>query len=212
MVSKPAMDPKVQSILDEYEKRAAREAELTQQGSAPGGLNRDEFLLPVGPATGSLMNLLIKEAKATRILEFGTSYGYSSVWLGDAARATGGKVITFEIHAGKAEYARTMWAKAEIANFVECIVGDARASVATLPGPFDFVLMDLWKDLYVPCFELLYPKLAPGAIVVADNMLFPEKFRAEALAYRNLVKSKPNMTSVLLPVGSGIEVSRFGGG
>ena len=60
----------------------------------------DEFLLPVGPATGQLMNILIKEAKAKTILEIGTSHGYSTVWLAEAARATGGKVITLDVHAG----------------------------------------------------------------------------------------------------------------
>jgi predicted O-methyltransferase YrrM len=61
----------------------------------------DAFLLAVGPATGQLMNLLIKEAKARTILELGTSRGYSTVWLAEAARVTGGKVISLDVHAGK---------------------------------------------------------------------------------------------------------------
>ena len=205
------MDAITQNVLDEYEQRAVREAKLMQQPGLSTATLRDELLLPVGPATGTLLNLLIKEAKAKRILEFGTSFGYSSVWLGEAARAIGGHVTTLEIHPGKADYARGMWAKAGLAGVVDCIVGDAQASVAALAGPFDFVLIDLWKDLYIPCFELTYPKLAPGAIVVADNMLFPDQYREGARAYRNAVKSKPGMTSVLLPVGSGIEVSRYCG-
>jgi predicted O-methyltransferase YrrM len=204
------MDSKIQTVLEEYEQRAVREAKLIAAPQSDAlTLNRDEMLLPVGPATGALLNLLIKEAKAKRILEFGTSFGYASVWLGEAARTVGGKVTTLEIHAGKAEYARAMWARAGLADSVECVVGDAQASVAGLSGPFDFVLIDLWKDLYIPCFDLVYPKLAPGAIVVADNMLFPEIYREGALAYRNFVKAKSHMTSVLLPVGSGIELSRY---
>ena len=204
-----SVDLVVQSVLDEYESRAAHERELARRGEA---LDRDQLLLPVGPATGLLMSLLIKEAKAKRILEIGTSYGYSAVWLGEAARTVGGKVTTLEIHPGKAEYARRMWVKAGISNFVECVVGDAQATIATLSGPFDFVLMDLWKALYVPCFELVYPKLAPGATIVADNMLYPEDQRQHAIEYRERVKSKREMTSVLLQVGSGIEVSRFRSG
>lgn len=203
------MDANTQAVLNEYEQRAARESKLMQQPGGISAANIDEMLLPVGPATGTLLNLLIKEAKAKRILEFGTSFGYSSVWMGEAARAIGGHVTTLEIHPGKAAYARGMWAKAGLTDVVKCIVGDAQASIAALAGPFDFVLIDLWKDLYIPCFELTYPKLAPGAIVVADNILFPEQFRESGRAYRNVVKSKPGMTSVLLPVGSGIEVSRF---
>lgn len=87
--------------------------------------------------------------------------------------------------------------------------GDALASLQQLSGPFEFVLIDLWKELYVASFDLVYPKLASGAIVVADNMLDPEILRPVANAYRAHVSSTPQMTSVLLPVGSGIEVSRF---
>jgi len=71
------------------------------------------------------------------------------------------------------------------------------------------VLIDLWKDLYVPVFELLHRKLSPGAIVVADNMLIPEEFRAEARAYQQRVRAAAGMSSVLLAVGNGLEVSRY---
>src|SRR5207253_7076457 len=78
-----------------------------------------------------------------------------------------------------------------------------------LAGPFDFVLIDLWKNLYVPVFELLHPKLAQGAIIVADNMLQPESARADARAYRQRVRAAADMSSVLLAVGNGLEVSRY---
>jgi len=74
------------------------------------------------------------------------------------------------------------------------------------------VLIDLWKDLYVPVFELLYPKLAPGAVIVADNMVYPESAQVHASAYRERVRQAPEMTSVLLAVGNGLEVSRFRSG
>ena len=82
------MDAAIEAVLREYEKR--HEAELKMMREAPPAelaKRLDEFLLPVGPATGQLMNLLIKEAKAKTILEVGTSYGYSTVWLAEAARA-----------------------------------------------------------------------------------------------------------------------------
>ena len=69
------------------------------------------------------------------------------------------------------------------------------------------MLVDLWKDLYVPCLEAFYPKLNPGAIVVADNMRVPDPVAAKR--YQDAVRAKPGMTSVTLPVGSGIEISRF---
>ncbi|TLY60135.1 MAG: methyltransferase [Gammaproteobacteria bacterium] len=204
------MDPAVSAVLADYEARAEREQEIWSTLSAAESLRRrDELLLPVGRAAGMLMNLLIKEGEARRILEIGSSYGYSTTWLAEAARAVGGKVISLELHAAKTQYACTQLERAGLADYVEFRVDDALASLRQLPGPFDFVLIDLWKDLYVPVFELLHRKLSPGAIVVADNMLFPEEFRAEARAYRQRVRAAAGMSSVLLAVGNGLEVSRY---
>lgn len=203
------MDTAIATVLREYEQRATAEMRRMQQMPPADMLKHiDEFLLPVGPATGELMNILIKETKAKTILELGTSYGYSTVWLAEAARATGGKVITLDVHAGKQEYARSALSKAGLASLVEFKLGDARESIAALTEPIDFVLLDIWKDLYIPCFDLFYPKLSPGALVVADNMLFPEFSRKDAEAYRHHARAKADIQSMLLTVGSGIELSR----
>ena len=71
------------------------------------------------------------------------------------------------------------------------------------------MLLDLWKDLYIPSFDLIHPKLADGALVVADNMLHPERARPDANRYRARVREAGGMTTVLLPVGHGIELSRY---
>jgi predicted O-methyltransferase YrrM len=203
------MDNATETVLLEYHQRSKAEMKRMREMPPADMLKHiDELLLAVGPATGQLMNILVKEAKAQTILEIGTSHGYSTVWLAEAARATGGKVITLDVHAGKQEYARGALSKAGLASFVEFKLGDARESIAALPGPIDFVLLDLWKDLYLPCFDLFYPKLGAGAMVVADNMIFPEFSRPEAEAYRRHVRAKADIQSVLLPVGSGIELSR----
>ena len=204
------MHKSVRAVIEEYEARARREKELWATLSPEEALRRrDEMLLPVGRAAGTLMNLLIKEAGARRILEVGSSYGYSTIWLAEAAVAVGGKVLSLELQAAKTEYAQAQLKRAGLESGVEFRVGDALASLAALPGPFDFALIDLWKDLYVPVFELLHPKLAQGAIVVADNMLQPESARAHAKAYRQRVSAATDMSSVLLEVGNGLEVSRF---
>lgn len=204
------MDNAIETVLREYDERSANEMKRMEELPRAEFMEHlDEFLLPVGAATGQLMNILIKEAKARAILEIGTSYGYSTVWLAEAARATGGKVITLDVHAGKQEYARRALGKAGLANFAEFKLGDARDAIVGLSGPIDFVLLDLWKDLYVPCFDLVYPMLNAGATVVADNMIFPEFSRKEAEDYRKHVRGKADVQSVLLPVGSGIEISRY---
>jgi predicted O-methyltransferase YrrM len=202
-------DPSVQKVLDAYEKRSTEEhlrwSTIEWEQFVK---ERDQYLLAVGPATGLFINLLAKEAKSRTILEIGTSYGYSTVWLADAARQTGGKVITLELQANKQEYAREQLRKAGLDSFVDFRPGDAKESLAKLDGPVDFVLLDLWKDLYIPCFDLFYPRLSAGAIVVADNMTYPESAQANAAIYRKHVRATPHIQSMLLPVGQGLEVSR----
>jgi predicted O-methyltransferase YrrM len=204
------MDPAIEKILGEFEKRSAAESEtMGQWDPAKMGRHLDEFLLSVGPATGRLINLLAKEAKAQTILEVGSSYGYSTVWLAEAARETGGKVISLELHSAKQEHARASIRDAGLGAFVDFRLGDARDSLSKLDQSVDFVLLDLWKDLYISCFDLFYPKLRPGALIAADNMIFPESARDHAEAYRKHVRTKPDIESVLLTVGSGIELSRY---
>lgn len=206
------MDQKIQGILSEYEARAAMESpHIMQMSEEEWRRRRDEFMLSVGHDTGRLLNILAKGARARSILEVGSSYGYSTLWLAEAARKTGGTVFSLEINSSKQEYARAMIAKAGLDGQVEFFLGDAVKTIASLDGPFDFVLLDLWKDLYVSCFDLFYPKLKPGAIVVADNMLRPEDYLPEAMAYRKHARSHSKIESVLLAVGSGIELSRYGG-
>jgi predicted O-methyltransferase YrrM len=97
--------------------------------------------------------------------------------------------------------------KAGLAESIDFKVGDAVQMIDDLPFGLDFVLVDLWKDLYVPCLEAFYPKLNPGAIIVADNMLRPGG--EDVKRYGKAIRAKPGITSVLLPVGTGIEISRF---
>jgi predicted O-methyltransferase YrrM len=206
----PLTDPAFRAVIEEYEARAAREEKLWETLTPEdAGRRRDEMLLPVGHAAGVLLNLLIQEGDARRILEVGSSYGYSTQWLAAGARAVKGKVTSLELQAPKVEYARARLARAALADYVEFRIADALDSLRALTGPFDFVLIDLWKDLYVPVFELLYPKLAPGAIIVADNMLQPDSARPHANAYRERVRAASAMSSVLLSVGNGLEVSRY---
>jgi len=205
-----SMDKAFWAVIDDYEVRAKREEALwSTLSNEEASRRRDEMLLPVGRAAGTVLNLLVKAGEARRILEVGSSYGYSTTWLAEGARAVGGKVISLELREEKTRYARAQLARAGLAEYVEFVIGDALASLKALPGPFDLVLIDLWKDLYLPVFGLLYPKLAAGAIVVADNMLQPESARVHAQAYRERVRVAPDMTSVLLSIGNGIEVSRY---
>jgi len=203
------MDHAVESVLREYEKRSDEESKLTSEMELDEFVRRrDEFLLSVGPATGKLLHLLATQSKAKTILEIGSSFGYSTVWLAEAARSNGGRLISLEAIAEKQAYARDQIQKAGLAAVVDFRLGDALDSLAKIDGAVDFVLLDLWKNLYIPCFDLFYPRLSSGALVVADNMIYPEAVQSQAMNYRKHVRIKRDMQSVLLTVGSGLELSR----
>ncbi|OJW59426.1 MAG: hypothetical protein BGO57_11020 [Sphingomonadales bacterium 63-6] len=201
-------DPKVAAVFAEYVDRHAQET-ATMATLPPDeiGARRNEFLLPVGAeAAGFLHSLVIARAPGT-ILELGTSYGYSTLVLADAARESGTRVITVDLDPAKQAYARVMMERAGLEQFVEFRCGDALEVVSADPGPFDFVFLDIWKNLYVPCFEAIYPKLADEAIVVTDNMIHPEGARDSARTLRRAIREKPDLQSALLPIGQGIELT-----
>jgi predicted O-methyltransferase YrrM len=199
------LDERITAVLDAYHERIREER--SQLREAPPADGQDRRMRAVGPETGRLINILARSLEAPTILEIGTSYGYSGIWLAEAARATGGRLITMEMHDYKSAHAREMAAKAGLADHIDFKVGDAVRMIAELPTGVDFVLLDLWKDLYVPCLEAFHPKLNPGAIIVADNMLRPGG--EDVKRYGRAVRAKPGITSVLPPVGTGLEVSRF---
>ena len=203
-------DKKITTVLDQYHKRMETEDALQKSlPMAEGMKRRDEFLLSVGVETAVFLNTLAKSAKAKVILEIGTSYGYSTVWLAEAARANGGIVMTLENDVQKADYARQQIEKAGLSDFVDFKIGDALATIAQITEGVDFVLLDIWKELYVPCFNLFFPKLNKKAWILADNMIFPPNHHLEATAYRKHIHETNAFDTVLLPIGSGIELSFF---
>jgi predicted O-methyltransferase YrrM len=199
-----------QQVLEGYRRRLVEEDErmrVLQHSKADLHVHRDEFVLPVGEEVAQLCVDLIVGRRAQILVELGTSYGFSTLFLAEAARRTGGLLYTYEIHPGKQEYAQRQLAAAGLSDHVKWLLGDAITLLATQPGPIDFVLLDLWKDLYIPCLDAFYPKLAANGVIVADNMLYPEFSRPEGIAYRAAVRALPGMEAVLLPIGQGIDLA-----
>jgi predicted O-methyltransferase YrrM len=204
------MDAAIETVLAEYEKRNTEEhGRMDSTPPKEMMAMRDSMLLTVGREVGMMLNMFAHELKAKRILELGTSYGYSTILLAEAARENGGRVITLDLAQSKQDYAKEKLSKLGLAGYVEFHHGDALDTLKKIDGPIDLVLLDIWKELYVPCLELFYPKLAHGAVIVADNMIFPPMAHADAHAYRTAVRALPHMQSILLPIGQGVEISRY---
>ena len=157
-------------------------------------------LRSVTPEVGAFLSLLVKVVRARRILEVGTSGGYSTLWLATAASETGGDVTTLELDPAKVERARSNLAEAGVDGLVQIVEGDAVETVRTLDGPFDFAFLDTEKELYERLLGPLVALLRPGGVLVADNLLS----HADALAgFRRAAESHPQLECVLVPIPRG---------
>ena len=162
--------------------------------------------IPVDPDQGALLYLTARAIGARNIVEFGTSFGISTIYLAAAARANGGRVTGTELESKKADAARANIAQAGLAPFVEVLQGDAMKTLATFAEPIDLLLLDGWKDLYLPMIHMLAPKLRAGAIVLADNIF---TFKKTLRPYVAHMQDRANgFESVTLPLGHGMEYSR----
>lgn len=198
---------RVQAVFDRYQKRADAEHNEMQALGSAGMARRDEFLLPIGIDAGRFLHSLVLARKPARIFEVGTSYGYSTLFLADAASTYGGSVVTLDLAAGKQRYAKLQMESAGLESHVEFRNGDAVDLINKDKGRLDFVLIDIWKELYVPCLEAVYPKLAKQGLIVADNMYSPAVHIKEARKYRKAIQSRPDLQTLLVPIGSGIELT-----
>ncbi len=135
------------------------------------GTRLKDAFLAISPETGRLLYLLARSTKATSIVEFGTSFGLSTIHLAAAVHDNGGgRVIGSELEPTKVARARAHIAEAGFASFTEVREGDALETLARdLPASVDLLLLDGAKNLYPRVFALLAPRLRPGSLILADN-------------------------------------------
>ncbi|WP_297955737.1 class I SAM-dependent methyltransferase [uncultured Neisseria sp.] len=130
----------------------------------------DDKYIPIVPQQGAFLYMQALAKGAKNIVEFGTSYGISTLYLAAAAKKNGGRVITTEYLPHKAEAAHRHFAAAGLADYIELREGDALETLQDIAGGIDFVLLDGWPNLVYPVFKLLEPKLAPRAAVAVDDV------------------------------------------
>jgi len=165
--------------------------------------------MPISAPGGRLLYTLIRAARPETVVEFGTSFGISTIYLAAAVSDNGaGRVVTTEMSAAKIAAARANLIEAGVAGPVTILAGDAMHTLAQLPGPIGLVLLDGWKDLCLPVLRLLEPRLAPGAIVVADDI-----DRPSMSPYLDYVRDPANgYVNATFPVEDGMEISCRTGG
>ena len=132
--------------------------------------NQGRGMRNVSEEDGRLLRLLAEATDAKHVVEIGTSNGYSGIWFCLALRATGGRLTTYEIDAGRAALARENFRRAGVDSLVTLVEGDAHAEVTRLQGPVDILFLDADKSGYIDYLEKLVPLLRPGGLVVAHNM------------------------------------------
>jgi predicted O-methyltransferase YrrM len=150
--------------------RAMRDALSTARTAQERADAMSAFYIPVTPEAGRLLYSLVRATRPATIVEFGMSFGISALHLASAVRDNGsGRVVTTELSRDKIAAAKQTFADTGLDDLITILEGDALSTLAGLDGPVGFVLLDGWKELYLPVTKLLEPRLSAGALIIADN-------------------------------------------
>jgi predicted O-methyltransferase YrrM len=156
----------------------------------------------VEPETAELLGVLVRAERAGRVLEIGTSNGYSTIWLADAAEATGGKVLTVEVEPARTALAREHVARAGLEDRVDFRTEDAAQTLPALPDQaFELTFLDAERPHYAGYWPDLRRTLAPGGLLAVDNAI---SHAGELVDFRAVVDADADVTQALVPVGAGL--------
>jgi len=165
----------------------------------------DKGLLAVSEEDGRFLRVLVATRGAKSILEIGAASGYSGIWLGLGARESGGRVVAIEYDAQRAREAADNVRKAGVTDVVRVVQGDAFAEIPKLPGTFDLIFLDAWKPDYKKFFDMVYPRLNPGGVFVAHNVVNKKN---EMEPFLRTILTHPSLyTTIVSPSGEGMSVS-----
>ena len=165
----------------------------------------DKGQLAISEEDGRFLRVLASTRGARSILEIGGASGYSGIWLGLAARETGGHVVTIEYDPQRAKEAAENIKRAGLTDVVRVVHGDAFKEIPKLAGTFDFVFLDAWKPDYKKFFDLVFPRMTPGAVFTAHNVVNKKN---EMSPFLDTIHSHPGLfTTIVSPSGEGISVS-----
>jgi len=156
----------------------------------------------VEPETAEMLAVLVRATKAERILEIGTSNGYSTIWLADAAQAIGATLTSLDVEPSRTALARENLARARLEHAAELRTEDAAAALRAAPdAAFDLVFLDAERDAYVAYWADLVRVLAPSGLLAVDNVV---SHADQVRAFRALVDADDRVDQALVPIGAGV--------
>jgi predicted O-methyltransferase YrrM len=190
------LDDRIRAVLARLE---AEDADERARGLSPEQRSRQ-----VARTTGQFLFSFVAPQADCEVLELGGSRGYSTIWLAAGVRHLGGRVLSLEADPAKVEAWRANVEEAGLGDTAELLPGDALETLPQVDDVFDVVFLDAEKELYERLLELARPKLEPGAVVIADNVLSHEDVLG---AYSQARQADPTLESVTVPLDRGLEFS-----
>jgi len=197
------MNKKIQIVLKKLEKQSKIEKLRLKQ------VERQDRMLAITKDTGQFFDTVLTVTKSTKILEVGTSTGYSTIWFADAAirnNPNKAKIITIEKNPSKILRAKNNFKDAGIAKYVEIKQGNAINILEKMETKkFDFVFLDADKENLKKYFDLVLPLVKVGGIIATDNMYYPKKYQKMMQEFSNYIQTKSNVQTVTTDIGNGEE-------
>lgn len=204
------MNRKISKILDKLEKRSQYELKNYHK------IDHSERMLAITKDTGIFYNTLLRAIKPKRILEIGTSSGYSTLWFAEAIMNQKSKIITIEENPNKIKMATNNFQKAGVSKIIQIKQGNAKQVLSQMLSEFkksrtekyfDFVFIDADKEQYLFYFDVALQMLKKDGIIAADNIIYPERFQKHIRKFLTHVRKKSDVQTSIIPIGNGQQIS-----
>jgi predicted O-methyltransferase YrrM len=197
----------ISKVLDELE------AQSILEKSKKTEIPPNDRMLAITKETGELLNMILRLKNAKNMLEIGMSTGYSTIWCAESISEQSGKIITIEQNPSKIKRAKENFQKAGVTDTITIMEGLAMQILTELSLKqkykkfFDLVLIDADKENVKEYFNLIFPMVSIGGIIVTDNMYYPEKFRQDMKKFSDYLKGNPKLRTITSPIGNGEEIT-----
>jgi caffeoyl-CoA O-methyltransferase len=165
----------------------------------------DKGQLAVSEEDGRFLQVLVGATNAKQVLEIGAASGYSAIWIGLGLRQTGGRLVTIEYDPIRAKEAAANIQRAGLSDIVRVVPGDAFKEVPKVPGTFDLVFLDAWKPDYKKFFDMVFPRVTPGGLFLAHNVI---NKKSEMPDFLSIIQTHPQvLTTIVSPGHEGISMT-----